>query len=134
MRVRMLAAVAGVWVMLASGSVLADIPPDPDYVEECSAENYNRGGAQCVTCSANYTNPDACAQDREPDFQKRCKTAGASNWQEVWCKGGDPNLAPEKSGSCGACSVGERVDLEASGLGFALLLVLGVWRKRRADG
>lgn len=95
---------------------LADVAPPPGYVEECTVEK--QGGAdKCVLCGdAYHGDVDACERKHAASgYEKRCQTAGASTWEEVWCQPGavpqksessstPPEAAPEKGGGCGACS------------------------------
>lgn len=80
----------------------ADIPPSPDYVETCTVENQQGPGETCLVCGdAYHGDVDACQrQHAATGHTRRCRTAGASVWREVWCKGGaavPPVAAPVKA-------------------------------------
>lgn len=137
----------------------ADIPPSPDYVETCTVANHQGPGEQCLVCGEAYHGDvDACQRQHAPTgHARRCRTAGASVWQEVWCKGGaagppvkappaaaDVKPAPpartappaptaaDSSAAGSGCSVGARAPLG----GWMLALVgLGLaGSRRRARG
>ncbi|MBX3125853.1 MAG: hypothetical protein KF718_04025 [Polyangiaceae bacterium] len=130
-------AVVGLFLSLWAPSALADLAPEPGYVESCSVARHQVGGASCVACGASFEDTEACEKEHQPrGYAKRCQTSGASVWTEVWCRGGDPSAvpqgepaspagpagAPEKSGSCGACAVGQPA---SDPLPLALLLAFG---------
>lgn len=124
----------------------ADIPPSPGYVETCTVENEQRPGEECVLCGDAYHGErDACEKQHGPaGYARRCRTAGASVWKEVWCKqsaaaAGPPVAAGDAGGAktggsqssgeakpaapaakAGGCSVG------GAGAGGWSLLVLGL--------
>lgn len=113
----------------------ADLPPPPGYVESCTVEKQQGPGDECLVCGdAYHGDVDACERKHAATgHTRRCRTSGASVWQEVWCKGGaktDPaptetkdvaappaSPTPARSGSCSV--------VDGSGGGW-LLIVLGL--------
>ena len=65
----------------------ADIAPPPDYVESCTVEAQGPG-KECTLCGdAYHGDRDACEKKHAgAGFERRCRTSGASVWEEVWCK------------------------------------------------
>jgi hypothetical protein len=68
--------------------VRADVAPAPDFVETCTLGRQQRNGETCVECGDSYHGaPDACARQYEPQgYSRRCRSSGASVWDEIWCK------------------------------------------------
>jgi hypothetical protein len=142
-----------------AGVAHADVPPPPGYVETCTVEQQQTGGARCEACRANFQDASACeTRFASTQMQRRCRTTGASVWTEVWCEtrthvdpavpaptpapGPAPAPAPETSpaasvsaeqadaSSCAVAAPGAR-----GGAGLALVAVLGglaVALRRRA--
>lgn len=77
-------------VLFAGRHVLADIAPPRGYVEKCSIETQQKSGEQCRLCGASFQGRDECTRLTSQGYQERCRTYGASVWQEVWCR-----LAPK---------------------------------------
>jgi len=78
----------------------ADIAPSPDFVETCTVGRQQRAGETCVECGDSYHGaPDACARQYEPrGYARRCRSSGASVWNEIWCKPSqaiEPEPSPE---------------------------------------
>lgn len=75
-------------IMFGSASIVsADVAPPPDYVEDCTIENQQGADETCISCNTYHGEPDACSEQYEPQgYEHRCNTAGASVWDEVWCK------------------------------------------------
>jgi len=73
----------------------ADLPPSPDYVERCTVEAQGPG-QECVACGdAYHGDVDACEKKHAvAGLTRRCRTAGASVWTEVWCKPSPAAPAP----------------------------------------
>jgi hypothetical protein len=70
-----------------AGVAHADVPPPPGYVETCTVEQQQTGGARCEACRASYQDANACAtRFASTQLQRRCRTSGASAWTEVWCE------------------------------------------------
>jgi len=70
----------------------ADVPPSPDYVERCTVAKEQGPGTECINCGdAYHSDRDACERKYGGDYSRRCKTSGASVWNEVWCR---PAAAP----------------------------------------
>jgi MYXO-CTERM domain-containing protein len=141
---------------LFGSSALADLPPDPSYVEQCTLEKQKKAGDDCVECTASYDQEEACKEKHASEGRsKRCRTSGASVWTEIWCRGGaetpapsvaaaspsasespvtpSPVAPPEKSGSCGACAVGASSGSDP-GPWAALAVALGFALRRRRPG
>ncbi|MBN2193633.1 MAG: hypothetical protein JW751_12520 [Polyangiaceae bacterium] len=82
-----------------SGSARADLAPPEDFVETCTVEQQQAAGETCVSCSVTYEDFTVCANLYEPEgYAKRCKTWGASVFEEVYCKA---NQNPGTGGSPG---------------------------------
>lgn len=95
MRARL--ATLGAALLLASAPALADVPPEPGYVEQCTAAKQQKPAMECVGCSTYYAKHDKCPKLLESaGFTKACQSRGASTWTEVWCRSaGSPPLSPE---------------------------------------
>ncbi|MCA9513514.1 MAG: hypothetical protein KC635_01075 [Myxococcales bacterium] len=80
----------------AASTALADVPPPPGYVEQCTVKKQQGEGEHCYSCSAWHGDYDACVKRfKDTDYTRRCKTRGASTWSEVWChKGPEPKVPP----------------------------------------
>lgn len=67
---------------------LADVPPPPDYVESCTVAKVQQAGQECVSCGDSYhAKPKACAgRLASQGYTEQCRTAGASTWDEIWCR------------------------------------------------
>jgi hypothetical protein len=69
------------------GSVRADIPPPPDYVEQCTVANKQTTTSECLACSSGYFAPNKCSGLLTPYcYSKVCQTYGASVFSELWCR------------------------------------------------
>lgn len=67
----------------------ADLAPPEDYVESCTVERQQAEGETCVSCRVTYADFEACRNTYEPQgYAYRCKSWGASAYDEVLCKGG----------------------------------------------
>ena len=74
-------------VLGVASTVSADVAPPPDYVEDCTIENEQGTGETCISCNTYHGEPDACSDEwGSQGYEHRCNTAGASVWDEVWCK------------------------------------------------
>lgn len=73
---------------LVAGPALADVPPEPGYVEKCTVKNHAKDGKECILCTDPWHEKrDACEVKHAKDgYTKACKTRGASTWDEVWCR------------------------------------------------
>lgn len=92
-------AVAAVLVLVLAVSLpaSADVPPPPGYVETCTVERQQKPGEECRECRAWHGERDACEKTLGKDgFERRCSTAGASVWTELWCRNADAPAAPPK--------------------------------------
>lgn len=79
----------GLILGLAIASVSrADIPPPRGYVEKCTVKKQEDRRTECILCGdAYHGDVDACErQHAAAGYERRCKTSGASVWEEVWCK------------------------------------------------
>lgn len=80
-------AIAGTTTTLVAGAAHADVPPPPGYVEECTVDLQQHADAVCEACGSYYGTVQKCpTQYASTPFTKRCQTAGASVWTEVWCR------------------------------------------------
>ena len=79
-----------------TGPASADVAPAPDYVEQCTVAVVQEAGEQCVSCGDSYHGDrEACARRFEPEgYARRCRTRGASTWDEVWCRPADAVASP----------------------------------------
>jgi hypothetical protein len=69
------------------GSVRADIPPPPDYVEKCTVANKQTTTSECLACSSGYFALNKCSGLLTPYcYSKVCQTYGASVFSELWCR------------------------------------------------
>jgi hypothetical protein len=125
---------------------LADIPPQPDYVETCTTSRC--GSNEARACSAYFGGREECAKLESEGFIKICQTRGASTWTEVLCKGGFPEnpgtpptpATPPASTPTVASTPKVPVQADeparcdttagAGGLGLALLLSAALVRRR----
>jgi hypothetical protein len=110
------------WLLI--GAALADVPPEPGYVEMCTVERAcdARGGE---SCGAWHGDPDACKGLGARGLTFVCRTAGASTWSEVWCVGGAAAELPASPRRGCGCDHGA--------VGWAWLGMLGLARRRRVS-
>ena len=74
-------------VLGVASTAWADVAPPPDYVEECTVDQQEGANETCISCNTYHGEPDACSDEWAPQgYEHRCNTAGASVWDEVWCK------------------------------------------------
>lgn len=104
---------------------LADVPPEPGYVETCTPEQACPGRASGV-CSAWYGGSEECEPYRAKGWEKACQTRGASTWQEVWCAPG--GAAPAPLPPARRCGV---VPWDAAAVGVLAGMVAVAARRRR---
>ncbi len=73
------------FLLSLSGVAAADIPSNRP--ETCTMERVARGDT-CEVCSGAYhADTDYCVRNYEGrDFERRCRTSGASTWNEIWCE------------------------------------------------
>lgn len=79
----------GLLLALAIPSVArADIAPPSGYVESCTVDNEQVPDKPCLLCGdAYHGDVDACEKKHAgAGYERRCRTSGASVWNEVWCK------------------------------------------------
>ena len=123
------------------GVARADIPPAPGYVEQCAVEYAQQPNERCEMCGADHTDSAACERKYAgTKSARRCQTAGASVWQELWCRpleaGEAPSPAPQSLPGRGcACSLGAPTSPgESGGAGLlaGLFVAAVVARRRRA--
>ncbi|PKN54658.1 MAG: hypothetical protein CVU56_25375 [Deltaproteobacteria bacterium HGW-Deltaproteobacteria-14] len=81
------AALAALSLIALSSPALADVPPPPGYVEQCTVDKQQQEGEECVACGTYHGERDKCEKlYGEAGYGKRCSTGGASVWTEVWCR------------------------------------------------
>jgi hypothetical protein len=136
--------------LLSAAPAIADIPPPPGYVEQCTPARQQTPGRECVGCGSYHGSPGKCSSLlASSGFTRECQSRGASVWTEVWCRPtGGPALpleaakevytptteelaavAPGHSG-CGACAAAGSSGAVWGGgalVGLAALL----WARRR---
>lgn len=134
---------------------LADVPPEPGYVEKCTVDKQQKSGEKCEMCGdAYHGEPEACAKKfAGSEHTKRCQTRGASTWDELWCApvsqdkpapsaGPTPSAAPTASAAPGpapaapttppaSCSVVQPSQTGSNSGLAALALLLGASLLRR---
>lgn len=64
----------------------ADLPPPPGYVEVCTVAIQCGSDTPGKVCSAYHSGREACDALEQEGWSRMCKTAGASVWNEVFCK------------------------------------------------
>lgn len=65
----------------------ADVPPPPDYVENCTVAKQQTATTECLECRAYHGASSRCQTMLAPYcFTKICKTYGASVWSDVLCR------------------------------------------------
>jgi hypothetical protein len=65
----------------------ADVPPPPDYVENCTVAKQQTATTECLECRAYYGASSRCQTMLAPYcFTKICKTYGASVWSDILCR------------------------------------------------
>jgi hypothetical protein len=103
----------------------ADIAPPRDYVEKCSIEAQQKSGEQCRLCGGSFRGREECKQLASQGYRERCRTYGASVWQEVWCR-----LAPKSDKKA---SLDEMLpQTVVAGSSFTLALIFGgIWAARK---
>lgn len=75
---------------LFSTLALADVPPEPGYVEKCTIEKQCKKNEEGDECRAWHGDRDVCTRKHEADgFQFKCRSRGASVWSEVFCRARD---------------------------------------------
>ena len=83
--------------MTFAGAAHADVPPPEGYVEQCTIERQQSAESHCEACGTYHGERERCVtQYASTPFTKRCQTAGASVWTEVWCRSRastDPQIA-----------------------------------------
>jgi hypothetical protein len=73
-------------LVVLSGAVRADVAPPPDYKESCTLRAYLGRGEDCEECRAWHGDVAACERTLGPrGMERRCRTRGASSWNEIWC-------------------------------------------------
>lgn len=69
------------WPLLA----VADIPPPRGYVETCTVERQCGTAESGTTCDGWHGGREACEALEAKGWTRKCQTAGASTWTEVFC-------------------------------------------------
>ena len=124
---------------------LADLPPPDDFEESCTVAQQQKDGEMCEVCSGAYHAAVAFCTDKyetegEPTMEKRCKTYGASVWDEVWCRplkaGETPKVPSQPPAAAGASCAAARTGAPRGELGALSMLLamagLTLWRRRRS--
>jgi 3-methyladenine DNA glycosylase Mpg len=74
-------------LLCLASSALADVPPPPGYVEQCTVEKQCQKNEDGDACSAWHGDHDKCKKLHQSDgFVYKCSTRGASVWTEVYCR------------------------------------------------
>ena len=85
-----LALLGAIGLFTVSPTVLADVAPPSDYVEECTIEKQCSPGQQCLECPGSYEDYDStpfCEKTYgSMGYTKQCTTWGGSFWEEIWCR------------------------------------------------
>lgn len=141
MRASWMAAIACVAAVSVGRAASADIPPDPGYVEMCTAERQQTAGIRCETCQRYHGRVnEACSQQMASrGWSERCQGGGASVGYALFCSaaapaGFDPRTNVRRG--CGSCAVGraERAS-ERAGVVVSVLAGLAIaWAGRRRRG
>lgn len=88
-------AAAGAVALVVASSARADVAPPPGYVEQCTLEKQRSAGEECYGCAAYFGNAGHCSDSLAAyGFASKCRSRGASNWGEVWCRKQDANAKP----------------------------------------
>jgi hypothetical protein len=108
--------------------VWADIPPPPGYVEKCSVEIQQKSGEECRLCGASFQGRGDCQKLASQGYSERCRSAGASVWQEVWCR---VRPKPDRKAALDGVLPGKLV---AGGSLTLAVIFGGVWAARKVKG
>ena len=111
---------------------LADVPPEPGYVERCTVEQAC-GGRAGEACSAWHGGSEDCNPFRAKGWEKACQTRGASAWAEVWCAPAG-TAAPAKDPVPPTPRRCDTVPAGAVGIGALMLTIAGFTRRKRIKG
>ncbi len=90
------------WVLFVTltcgvGPAAADLPPPPDYVEQCTLEKQKQPEEECTVCGAYFGARDRCEKEfGTKGYSFHCRTYGASVWKEVWCKPSEQGASGEE--------------------------------------
>jgi hypothetical protein len=119
-------------------SASADLPPDPDYVEPCTVQKKQSADTTCESCGAYHGEPGKCASKyADSPFKKRCATAGASVWDEVWCRplrNDEPrSVVKQPPTSPGASCTLQSQRARGNALLFALVIIGSALLARRSN-
>lgn len=132
------AAVGLVAASFAGTPAHADVAPDPGYVETCTVEKQQEGGAECRSCVGSFQDAggvsEECRALESDGYSKKCQTAGASTWTEVWCKGDAP-AAPDANENADTDAAPGSCTAAPAPLGafVAGLMLFAGLRRRRAQ-
>ncbi|MEB2313988.1 MAG: MYXO-CTERM sorting domain-containing protein [Sorangiineae bacterium] len=76
-------------VSALTATALADLAPGPGPARDpCNL--YAHPDRDCRYCAAWHSEPDKCAPLADEGLVRVCRTAGASVWKELWCRGEAP--------------------------------------------
>ena len=91
---RLLALVVAAGLSTIAGRARADLVPPREHAEACTLQKQARAGTECLACSAFFGNPEHCSASLASyGFAQSCRTGGASQWSEVWCRAKVPGAA-----------------------------------------
>lgn len=112
MRTLGLAMIAAMAVTSVGSGARADVPPDPGYVELCTAARQQTPGIRCETCQRVQGRVDAaCAQQMASrGWSERCQGGGATVGYALYCSAPPPagfDPRGEARRGCGSCAVGK---------------------------
>ncbi|MEI7892537.1 MAG: MYXO-CTERM sorting domain-containing protein [Myxococcales bacterium] len=79
-------AALGMSLFLFSPVSLADIPPPPGYVEQCTMAKAPGKNDDCLECPAYYGQATRCEALGDFAYTSKCRSSGASVWREIWCR------------------------------------------------
>lgn len=77
-------------VVFISNNSRADVPPPPDYVEQCTPQKQAASSRTCEACATSRLDAaGSCGTKLGAGFAFRCRArGGATAWTEVWCRAG----------------------------------------------
>lgn len=119
-------------LVLMGGIARADMPPPEGYVEECTVEKQSVPGLTCESCRAWHGEMDACDKTLGvKGMTKKCKSWGASAWDEVWCSGTPTDKQPAEGPGPTNGSDSKKSGCEGGATSLLALLGLPLLRRSR---
>jgi len=74
---------------LVAAAAGADAPPPRGTAEECQIERVKKQGDECETVRVHRGGREREQRDLgDKGYTLRCRTGGAAEWTEIWCKPG----------------------------------------------